>query len=391
MLRTIATACLAFSLIITGGCGGGSNFAPGGGAGGGGTGGGGGNGTSPSLFVFVSNTASNSISGFAIDKSSGALMPVPGSPFTTVAQPAGLAADPSGNFLVVANNGGQVSVFRINRTTGSLSTVMGSPFSGHGQPRVVAIYKNTVYVGNQGSNDISAYALDASSGALTEIPGSPFSSGSIAVQSLVVDVTVGLPVPVGGTPALLVVGGTGLANYRIASNGTLTPLNTAAGGAYSWVTAKGGYLYVTSSNGITVYDEHTPLGDTTDCDPTNEFLACSVGSYAAGSLLSSVAANPSDTLVIVADLGSAEVKAFSVTPGVFTGTSGTLTQIDSAPTGTGPFSLAIDASGKFLYVANQDSAGVSAYGIDPTTFKLGEISGSPFATGQGPTFLITVQ
>ena len=53
----------------------------------------------------------------------------------------------------------------------------------------------------------------------------------------------------------------------------------------------------------------------------------------------------------------------------------------------GPLWLAVDSSGRFLYVANQESRDVSGYSIDPVTGQLSPVIGSPFPiglVGKGP-------
>ena len=53
----------------------------------------------------------------------------------------------------------------------------------------------------------------------------------------------------------------------------------------------------------------------------------------------------------------------------------------------GPLWLAVDSSGRFLYVANQESRDISGYSIDPVTGQLSPVIGSPFPiglVGKGP-------
>lgn len=64
--------------------------------------------------------------------------------------------------------------------------------------------------------------------------------------------------------------------------------------------------------------------------------------------------------------------------------SGQLRHRGYAQTGTGPKSVAVDASGKFAYVVNATSNNVSAYAIDAGTGSLSPVAGSPFATGVAP-------
>jgi 6-phosphogluconolactonase len=65
--------------------------------------------------------------------------------------------------------------------------------------------------------------------------------------------------------------------------------------------------------------------------------------------------------------------------------AGALKEIAGSPfaAGDSPWSLAVDPSGKFVYVANRGGA-VSGYKIDPSTGALRAIAGSPFAPGYGP-------
>ncbi len=61
-------------------------------------------------------------------------------------------------------------------------------------------------------------------------------------------------------------------------------------------------------------------------------------------------------------------------------------KVSSAPS-RGPLWLAVDSSGRFLYVANQQSRDVSAFSIDARTGRLSAVRGSPFAidrAGDGP-------
>jgi 6-phosphogluconolactonase len=60
--------------------------------------------------------------------------------------------------------------------------------------------------------------------------------------------------------------------------------------------------------------------------------------------------------------------------------------LSGSPVGAGvfPISLAIDPSGLFIYVANDNSGDISVYGVDSTTGALTPASRSPFAAGAGP-------
>jgi 6-phosphogluconolactonase (cycloisomerase 2 family) len=53
---------------------------------------------------------------------------------------------------------------------------------------------------------------------------------------------------------------------------------------------------------------------------------------------------------------------------------------------TGPISVAFDASGQFLYVANLGTNNISAFSVDSTTGATTQLTGSPFTGGTGPLY-----
>ncbi len=85
-------------------------------------------------FVYVTNFASDNVSAYAVNASSGGLTPVQGSPFATGHNPAGLAIDPTGSFVYVATfHSSSVSGYSIDARGGALTQLKNSPFrAGHG-------------------------------------------------------------------------------------------------------------------------------------------------------------------------------------------------------------------------------------------------------------------
>ena len=83
------------------------------------------------------------VSGYTINATTGALTPIPGSPFPAGVFPTSVAADPTGKFAYVANveNGfhGDISAYTINATTGALTSIPGSPFAAGLGPASVAV------------------------------------------------------------------------------------------------------------------------------------------------------------------------------------------------------------------------------------------------------------
>ena len=165
-------------------------------------------------FAYVANPGSPSpfgagnVSGYTIDPTSGALTPIPGSPFPAGSVPASVAVDPSGRFAYVANSfafvgGNSVSGYTIDSTSGALTPIPGSPFPAGLVPESVAVDPSGrfAYVANGGRfprpGDVSAFTINSTTGTLTPIPGSPFPTGAAPVSVAVT--TVSLPV-FAGTP-----------------------------------------------------------------------------------------------------------------------------------------------------------------------------------------------
>jgi 6-phosphogluconolactonase len=130
-------------------------------------------------FLYAANTSPPSISIFAIGATGtppGSLSPVMGSPLAdTYANPVALTFDPKGAVLYVANQGsGNVAVYSISSTTG-LPTILTSStntgaFSTEGSPSFLVTDPSGEYllVGNQGSS-AGIQAFSVSSGSLTPI------------------------------------------------------------------------------------------------------------------------------------------------------------------------------------------------------------------------------
>ena len=138
-------------------------------------------------YVAANNpfTGFGSVFAYAINARTGALTPVPGSPFAAGLASSSMAMSPNGQFAYVTNGSegdsgivGSVSAYTINATTGALTPVPGSPFAAGLGPRSVAVSPNGqfAYVANVFSKDVWAYAINAATGALTPVPASPFAT-----------------------------------------------------------------------------------------------------------------------------------------------------------------------------------------------------------------------
>jgi 6-phosphogluconolactonase len=119
---------------------------------------------------------------------SGTLTPMSGSPFAipgqTVAngEPYGIVA--AGGLVYAAlTAANQIAAFSIDSGTGALTPVPGSPFSAGDDPAVLTLTNNFLYAANWTDNSISGYSINPSSGALTPVPGSPFGFDSATLAA----------------------------------------------------------------------------------------------------------------------------------------------------------------------------------------------------------------
>jgi DNA-binding beta-propeller fold protein YncE len=353
-------------------------------------------------FAYVANADSNDVSGFRIDSTTGALTPIPGSPFPAGSGPSSVAVDPAGRFAYVANgDSADVSGYRIDSTTGALTPIPGSPVPAEVGPRSVAVDPRGrfVYVTSTGSvvppllGNVSGYTINSTSGELTPVPGSPFPLPEGWVpQSVAVD-------PSGrfvylanrsGFPS----GSDNVSGYTIASTtGALTPITgspfpAGLGPSSVAVDPSGTFAYVANLGSESPFGGGNVSGYT--INSTSGALTPIPGSpFPAGSVPDSVAVDPSGRFAYVANsfvfVGGNSVSGYTIDS-----TSGALTPISGSPFPAGlvPKSVAVDPSGRFAYVANGGRfprpGNVSAFTIDSTTGSLTPIPGSPFPTGATP-------
>jgi 6-phosphogluconolactonase len=298
--------------------------------------------TNAQTFVYAANEGAHTVSGYRIDPT-GALVPVPGSPFATGPYPVSVAVDPVGSRLYVANYAcafGQgcgatpstVSAFTISCDTGALAPVAGSPF-----PAGVGAYQVTVapsgawaWVTNFFSNDISGYAIDSTTGALTPVPGSPFPAGGVNPGSIAVD-----------------------QSERFA--------------------------YVENLYGDATYQPATSNISAFSIDgTTGALMPLLEGPFPAGSGAGGTMALSGHRLY-VADTGPANIIGYRIRR------DGSLAPLPGSPVPAqgGPSSVTVSPSGRVAYVPNGPSGTLSAYGINGIG-ALRPIPGSPFPGGGYP-------
>ena len=125
-------------------------------------------------FLYVGNVRSGlahsygGLYAYSIDAGTGALTPVPGSPFYPGGSQSSLAIDASGKFVIVDC----LSVLSINPDTGALTSVPGSPFGQEYCGSVAADPSGPyVYIGTDDPGGVFTYVLDQVTGPLAQISG----------------------------------------------------------------------------------------------------------------------------------------------------------------------------------------------------------------------------
>lgn len=276
-------------------------------------------------------------------------------------------------------------------STGSAPNVIGI------EPRLRFAYV-VDSAGGIGAGGVSQYVMNRSTGVLTVATFSS-TNGTAAAST---------PVPTGVNPSAIAFDGSGtfvfVANKGSNSisvftidqvGGTLTevkqpttnpplpdclpnqivpcPLATAA--APSSLAVAGSILLVANSGAglVSAY----PFNSSGALDSTK------LVTTAIGGSPSAMAMDSSGKFLFITDPVASTVAAFSI------GSSGQLSAV-GAPlaAGTTPVSVRVHPSGNFLYTANQGSDNVSAFSFD-SSGALTALSGSPFAAATGPSYVAT--
>ena len=379
-------------------------------------------------LAYVSNYSGNDISAYTINPATGALVPVttggagacgvtndPLNCFPAGFQPTGLATGPAGYLYAADRNctnppncnlAGSISEWTINTTSGALTPISASPCGTTNDPgncvtagidpyEVADVGNAYLYSANVEGNDISGYSISSSNGALTALTASscnvsPDAGNCFAAVS---------PDAVVGAPHTLVVADLSnqISLYDVSGSGALT--QASIGSQYSADLNTQGisidptdrYAYVTNGSGI--IDQYM-------VDPLTGALKLDNTQSSTNAVASNLAIDPSGRyLYSPGGGGGNQVAAFSINPA-----GGNLNTVPGGSCGggnsnsncfeAGPFpqNASVDASGKYLYVANSNCAtslctnqgSVSAYSIDSATGALTYITSGAASCGVSP-------
>jgi 6-phosphogluconolactonase (cycloisomerase 2 family) len=228
------------------------------------------------------------------------------------------------------------------------------------------------FVANQSSNNVSTYQI-GTGGALLAVAGSPFSAGG-APNSVTV-------VPSGLFAYVADVIPGSVSGFTVAKNGVLTPIPGSpfaapTGTAFVTNDPSGRFLYALNCGAVCSGSGAGNIAGYT-IDQQTGALTPIVGSpFTGGEFPYSLAIDPTGHFAYVANFGSGDVYSFAIDS-----QSGALTQVGlPAAAGTRPISVVVDPWSQYVYTANTGSSNVSAFSIN-FDGSLSGVTDSPFVAG----------
>jgi 6-phosphogluconolactonase len=146
-------------------------------------------------FLYLADPYYSSVRGFSIDSASGALTPVPGSPFSSPAGPSDIAADPRGKYVYAISGGSDREFsYAIDPASGELTQVPPSGIPGVASPEGITTDPGGrfVYIVTSAlvTNFVAAYAINSETGVLANLAGSPYPlafNGGGAPQNIAIE------------------------------------------------------------------------------------------------------------------------------------------------------------------------------------------------------------
>ena len=122
-------------------------------------------------FIYVTNWMGASLSVFAVDVQTGVLTPLADSPVKVGGRPYGVAVHPSGRFVYVTSwDSAAVWGYTIDQKSGRLTLLPTSPFFTYGDDPISMTFNKAgtqAYVANVNSNTLTQFSVDAASGTLS--------------------------------------------------------------------------------------------------------------------------------------------------------------------------------------------------------------------------------
>ena len=235
---------------------------------------------------------------------------------------------------------------------------------------------NPATVTMNGDKTVTANFIVAPTYTLT-VQVSPLGWGTVAVSPSQAEYASGTVVTLTATAA----SGYAFSNWTGDVTGTANPTTVTMNGNKTVTANFAFYKYFAY-----VVNETIPgiVSGYTINSTTGALAAIAASPFAAGSNPYSIAVDPTGNFVYVANGYSYDVSGYTIDSA-----TGALTAIAASPfaAGSNPYSVAVDPTGRFVYVVNEYSNDVSGYTINSTTGALAAIAASPFAAGSNPVFV----
>src|SRR5882762_4266311 len=330
---------------------------------------------------YVANAGDDTVTAYIVDATSGALESV-GTPVATGTSPHAIVGTQDRQFVFVGNEGSNdISAFAVNFASGMLTAMPGSPFAEGTDPKALALYRGSaytyLYVANAGSDTVSAFAVLTSSGSLWPPSPETFSTGK-GPASITVDSTLGILYIANNG------GSKDVAAFLVdAHTGSLTtvagsPFPAGANPISLALGATGKFLYTANP------DATNPSISGFSIDPASGALSPLSGSPFPLAVSHDIATDRTGAYLYVTT--GASIVGYGIDA-----TTGALTALAGFPVSAGAnaYSVSIDPTNQFLYVANDGAANVSGFTLDASTGSLTPMVGSSFPAGNHPEFIAT--
>lgn len=312
-------------------------------------------------------------------------------------------------------NPGQISVYKADSESGALTQIQDSPYPSGGRNPVGAVTSpdgKYLYVINKDDNNIVQFAIGTDGKLYPQqtcnTPGSqPVALAINSSQTLLYIVDFYSPTTPGGPvyssanpgPGALVAYTVDKASGKIgggnctpvqqtfvdANNVTQTATYVPVGFQPTGVNAlaNGNSVFVTAQDNLP--SAATTLGELDAFDVNSSGTLSAITTYPTGTAPSAVASDPTNRFLYVTDSRQNQLVTYTIL------STGILNPSQSPPikTDTFPVAITVDQRGKYIYVANYNSADVTAYAINQSTGTPSAIAGAAsYATGAGPSCVI---
>jgi|ERR1700722_14767142 6-phosphogluconolactonase len=299
------------------------------------TGGGGGGGNTGD-YLYVANGGNTFFAGFGV-ASSGALSVLSGSPYNNSVAAQSLAVTPANTFLYAGTTNG-IYVYGIN-SNGSIAV------QNNGSPSAQDLVATAMQVDSTGN-----YLLAVGISTAQQIQ---------AIGIYAINTTTGLLTPLGNSP-LTLYAGNGSTPAVVAPTGLLITPNNAY--VYASLGPLGVQVLTLGSGGAL-----TAGANATILPPFSKSTS---------PVDQQTASDPNSAFLFVAETNTG-LRVLSI------GSGGSLSEVAGSPyaVGTGPTAVNLDPTGTYVYVANKGSNNISAFTLTPTSGKLTAVAGSPFSSG----------